>query len=91
MALMGNDERVSAETAMRIGLVSEVVAPDDLWTRHTDRGHHRRQAAVGDAGHGQGDLGVTGQAIPGRDGAEPDLRLVAGNPVGARPSFAEQE
>ncbi|WP_390887960.1 enoyl-CoA hydratase/isomerase family protein [Candidatus Mycobacterium wuenschmannii] len=33
MALMGNDERVSAETALRIGLVSEVVARDDLWVR----------------------------------------------------------
>jgi len=31
--LMGNDERVSAQTAMRIGLVSEVVTPDDLWSR----------------------------------------------------------
>ena len=33
IALMGNDERVSAETALRIGLVSEVVSPDQLWTR----------------------------------------------------------
>jgi enoyl-CoA hydratase/carnithine racemase len=33
MALMGNDERVSAETALRIGLVSEVVSPEQLWTR----------------------------------------------------------
>jgi enoyl-CoA hydratase/carnithine racemase len=33
IALMGNDERVSAQTAMRIGLVSEVVTPDDLWSR----------------------------------------------------------
>jgi enoyl-CoA hydratase/carnithine racemase len=33
MALMGNDERVSADTALRIGLVSEVVSVDDLWTR----------------------------------------------------------
>lgn len=33
IALMGNDERVSAETALRIGLVSEVVATDRLWTR----------------------------------------------------------
>jgi enoyl-CoA hydratase/carnithine racemase len=30
---MGNDERVSADTALRIGLVSEVVSADDLWTR----------------------------------------------------------
>ena len=33
IALMGNDERVSAETALRIGLVSEVVSRDMLWTR----------------------------------------------------------
>jgi len=33
MALMGNDERVSAQTALRIGLVTEVVAEDELWAR----------------------------------------------------------
>jgi enoyl-CoA hydratase/carnithine racemase len=33
IALSGNDERVSAETALRIGLVSEVVARDRLWAR----------------------------------------------------------
>jgi enoyl-CoA hydratase/carnithine racemase len=33
IALMGNDERVSADTALRIGLVSEVVAADQLWAR----------------------------------------------------------
>lgn len=33
IALMGNDERVSADTALRIGLVSEVVAADQLWRR----------------------------------------------------------
>lgn len=33
MALLGNDERVSAETALRIGLVTEVVARDVLWDR----------------------------------------------------------
>ncbi len=33
IALMGNDERVSADTALRIGLVTEVVAPDRLWDR----------------------------------------------------------
>jgi enoyl-CoA hydratase/carnithine racemase len=31
MALTGNRERVSAETALRIGLVTEVVARDRLW------------------------------------------------------------
>ncbi|MDT5139567.1 MAG: hypothetical protein QOD58_3829 [Mycobacterium sp.] len=33
MALMGNDERISADTALRIGLVSEVVDPERLWPR----------------------------------------------------------
>ncbi|WP_216894249.1 enoyl-CoA hydratase/isomerase family protein [Nocardia alni] len=33
IALMGNDERVCAETALRIGLVSEVVSPGLLWAR----------------------------------------------------------
>jgi enoyl-CoA hydratase/carnithine racemase len=33
IALAGNDERVSAETALRIGLVSEVVERDELWPR----------------------------------------------------------
>lgn len=33
IALTGNDERVSAETALRIGLVTEVVARDALWAR----------------------------------------------------------
>src|SRR5688572_23118089 len=33
IALMGNDERVSADTALRIGLVTEVVAAEDLWAR----------------------------------------------------------
>ncbi|SOJ56431.1 Enoyl-CoA-hydratase [Mycobacterium simulans] len=33
IALMGNDERVCADTALRIGLVSEVVDPEQLWTR----------------------------------------------------------
>jgi enoyl-CoA hydratase/carnithine racemase len=33
MALMSNDERVGADTALRIGLVSEVVSGDRLWNR----------------------------------------------------------
>jgi len=36
MALMGNDERVSAQTALRIGLVTEVVAENELWDRAGD-------------------------------------------------------
>ncbi len=30
---MGNDERVTADTALRIGLVTEVVGRDVLWDR----------------------------------------------------------
>jgi enoyl-CoA hydratase/carnithine racemase len=33
IALMGNDERVGADTALRMGLVSEVVSADRLWVR----------------------------------------------------------
>lgn len=33
IALLGNDERVSADTALRIGLVSEVVDSQQLWAR----------------------------------------------------------
>jgi enoyl-CoA hydratase/carnithine racemase len=43
MALTGNDERVTAETALRIGLVTEVVERDRLW----DRAH---ELAAGIAG-----------------------------------------
>jgi enoyl-CoA hydratase/carnithine racemase len=33
MALMGNDERMSAETALRVSLVSEIVERERLWDR----------------------------------------------------------
>ena len=33
MALSGNDERVTAATALRISLVTEVVAREELWAR----------------------------------------------------------
>jgi len=33
MALLGNDERMSAETALRIGLVTEVTSREALWER----------------------------------------------------------
>ena len=33
MALMGNDERISAQTALRISLVTEVVPGAELWSR----------------------------------------------------------
>lgn len=33
MTLLGNDERITAETALRIGLVTEITTPDALWDR----------------------------------------------------------
>jgi len=33
MTLLGNDERISAETALRINLVSEITPNDQLWAR----------------------------------------------------------
>jgi enoyl-CoA hydratase/carnithine racemase len=33
MALMGNDERISAQTALRIGLVTEITTREALWPR----------------------------------------------------------
>lgn len=33
MALMGNDERISAETAKRFSLVTEITKREDLWSR----------------------------------------------------------
>src|SRR3546814_16292172 len=33
MARTGNDERLTAQTALQIGLVTEVVARDQLWSR----------------------------------------------------------
>ncbi len=33
MALLGNDERICAATALRLGLVTEVTEPDNLWER----------------------------------------------------------
>ncbi|MDT5013062.1 MAG: hypothetical protein QOH57_4679 [Mycobacterium sp.] len=36
IALMGNGERLSADTALRIGLVTEVVAQEQLWQRAHD-------------------------------------------------------
>ena len=38
MALLGNDERISSHTALRMGLVSEVVDQDKLWDRAYELG-----------------------------------------------------
>ena len=82
IALMGNDERVGADTALRIGLVTEVVYTDrTLVARPRYRRDHRRQAALGDPGHRQGHLGIARQALPGRNGTGPHLHP-PGNPLG---------
>ena len=58
MAIMGNNERMSAKRAHEIGLVSEVVPPDQLteavtWAAEIDR----RPVAGRGAGHRAGDCG----------------------------------
>ena len=66
MALMGTNERMSAQRAYEIGLVSEVVPADQLteavtWVAEIDR----RPAAGRGAGHGAGDVDGA-QHAPGR-------------------------
>ena len=74
IALSGNDERVSAETALRIGLVTEVVARDELWPRaHEIAAGNREQADRGHTGDGARDLGVARPSVSRRDGAGADL------------------
>ena len=70
MALMGNRERVSAATALRLGLVTEVVARDAaVGPRRTSwRALIALVPRGRDPGHGARDLGVARQAVPRRDG-----------------------
>ena len=74
MALTGNRERVSAETALRLGLVSEIVPREELFAScPRTREPHRVVPRVGDARHGAGDLGIARQALPRRHGAGPHV------------------
>ncbi len=67
-ALMGNDERVTAPTALRLGLVTEVVARDEFATAGArDRGLHRRARDPGHSGDGPGHLGVARAATSDGD------------------------
>ncbi len=62
-ALTGNEERITAETAQRIGLVSEIVPRDQLRDRAREtRGVDRTAQSQGDPGHGAGYLGVARNA-----------------------------
>jgi long-chain acyl-CoA synthetase len=61
IALTGNDERVSAETAVQLGLVTEIVGREQLWPRGRDAGNRAR------------DLGVARPPLPRRDGTGPRL------------------
>jgi enoyl-CoA hydratase/carnithine racemase len=60
MALMGLDERVTARTALQIGLVTEVVPLADLRAGTRDRRDNRGEADFRRAGNGSCDLGVAG-------------------------------
>ena len=58
-ALMGTEERISPETASRLGLVSEITPRADLWDRGPRaRRRHRCSAAQAHPGHRSRHLGV---------------------------------
>src|SRR5262249_50621915 len=82
MALMGNRERVSAETALRLGLVTEVVARDQLW----DRAHEiARVIASHPAVATQGSVRAIWESLDQPYRAAMDQGLMytrLGNPVG---------
>ena len=70
-----------AETALRIGLVTEVVERDRLWAGPTSWPPASPPGRGGHAGHGAGHLGVARPPVPRRHGAGPDLHP-AGQPLG---------
>jgi enoyl-CoA hydratase/carnithine racemase len=83
IALTGNDERVSASTALRIGLVSEVVERTELWNR-------AREIAAGIAAHPtvatQGTVRAIWESLdkPYRAAVEQGLMYTRlGNPAGS--------
>ena len=58
-ALLGNEERLTAETALRLGIVTEIVPRAELWGRAAAAGGgDRRPPARGDPGHRPRDLGI---------------------------------
>jgi enoyl-CoA hydratase/carnithine racemase len=83
MALLGNRERVSAQTALRIGLVTEVVAPADLWDRADQLA---RAIAAFPAAATQGTVRAIWESLdkPYRAAVEQGLMYTRlGNPLGA--------
>jgi enoyl-CoA hydratase/carnithine racemase len=83
MALMGNDERITAGTALKIGLVTEVVDPGDLWARA-----HEIAAAIArkPAAATQGTVRAIWESLdrPYRAAMEQGLMYTRlGNPIGA--------
>jgi enoyl-CoA hydratase/carnithine racemase len=96
IALMGNDERVGADSALRIGLVSEVVSPEHLW----DRAHEIAAAiAAKPPSATQGTVKAIWESLdkPYRAAMEQGLIYTRlGNPIGrselaARPDGTETE
>jgi len=82
MALLGNDERVGAETALRLGIVSEIAPRETLWSR-------AHELAAGIARHPSAATQGTVRAIwesldrPYRAAMEQGLLYTRlGNPVG---------
>ena len=62
-ALMGNEERITAQTALRLGLVTEVVPREGLRDRAREIALSIAAAqSQGDPGHRPGHLGVLGDA-----------------------------
>ena len=57
-ALMGTEERITADTALRLGLVTEVVPFDELRARAADiAAQIAERNPIADPGHGARDLG----------------------------------
>jgi enoyl-CoA hydratase/carnithine racemase len=83
MALTGNAERVSAETALRLGLVTEVVGRDELWPQAHDLA---RLIASYPAVATQGTVRAIWESLdkPYRAAMEQGLMYTRlGNPIGA--------
>jgi enoyl-CoA hydratase/carnithine racemase len=82
MALLGNDERIGAETALRIGLVTEVVDRAVLW----DRAHELAAAiAAKPTAATQGTVRAIWESLDRPDRAAMEQGLIytrVGNPIG---------